>query len=510
MPATRRTALLGMFGAMATLSLPRGARARPQPGLLRYGLSAWPPNLRPWVSTGASAGTVKMLLHRRLTRFNSQGELEGELAAEWRLDEDRAWVFRLRPEARFANGEPVTSRDVAWTIEQVAGERSTAYYAAQMRRIARVETPDAHTVRLVMREPLVTVPLWFANYNMPIGWHGSPDVNDPVAAGPYRIARQERGTFLELEAVPNYWMPGIPRTPRIRMVVYADENLRLAALQSGDMDMVEYVPWAGMAAVEADPRLVLDQQNGPFMDLLFNGTRPPFNNPLVRRACAHAIRREDIIRVAFSGRGTPINGVPIEPSTPFYDPRLAQGLAYDPDRARALLREAGYPNGFDTVLLATSQFGMHKDTAEVAQQFLAAVGVRAELRLVDWSTRVQLGTRGQYEIAVHGVSADFNDPDGLTVVYDTSLSPTHGRSFGVQAPRTVDALARGRAEFDLSRRVEIYREFQRAAIEEVPVAALAWRAQGYGFDRRVTGFRNLPGALSTSSGQMLEFITIAA
>ena len=191
MPATRRTALLGMFGAMATLSLPRGARARPQPGLLRYGLSAWPPNLRPWVSTGASAGTVKMLLHRRLTRFNAQGELEGELAAEWRLDEDRAWVFRLRPEARFANGEPVTSRDVAWTIEQVAGERSTAYYAAQMRRIARVETPDAHTVRLVMREPLVTVPLWFANYNMPIGWHGSPDVNDPVAAGPYRIARQE-------------------------------------------------------------------------------------------------------------------------------------------------------------------------------------------------------------------------------------------------------------------------------------------------------------------------------
>ena len=343
MPATRRTALLGMFGAMATLSLPRGARARPQPGLLRYGLSAWPPNLRPWVSTGASAGTVKMLLHRRLTRFNAQGELEGELAAEWRLDEDRVWVFRLRPEARFANGEPVTSRDVAWTIEQVAGERSTAYYAAQMRRIARVETPDAHTVRLVMREPLVTVPLWFANYNMPIGWHGSPDVNDPVAAGPYRIARQERGTFLELEAVPNYWMPGIPRTPRIRMVVYADENLRLAALQSGDMDMVEYVPWAGMAAVEADPRLVLDQQNGPFMDLLFNGTRPPFNNPLVRRACAHAIRREDIIRVAFSGRGAPINGVPIEPSTPFYDPRLAQGLAYDPDRARALLREAGYP-----------------------------------------------------------------------------------------------------------------------------------------------------------------------
>lgn len=126
MPATRRSAILGTFGAMATLSLPRGAGAQPRTGLLRYGLAAWPPNLRPWVSTGAAAGTVKMLLHRRLTRFDAHGALQGELAQDWRLDGDRAWVFRLRPEARFANGQPVTSRDVAWTIEQVAGERSTA------------------------------------------------------------------------------------------------------------------------------------------------------------------------------------------------------------------------------------------------------------------------------------------------------------------------------------------------------------------------------------------------
>ena len=77
----------------------------------------------------------------------------------------------------------------------------------------------------------------------------------------------------------------------------------MAALQSGDMDMIEYVPWSGMAAVEADPRLTLAPQMGPFMDILFNGTRPPFDNPLVRRAVAHAVKREDIVRVAFSGRG---------------------------------------------------------------------------------------------------------------------------------------------------------------------------------------------------------------
>jgi peptide/nickel transport system substrate-binding protein len=494
--------------AAASLALAVPGRAQRQPDLIRYGLSAWPPNLQPWPSTGASAGTVKMLIHRRLTSYNARGELVGELAREWGIDEQGAWVFRLRPEARFQNGEAVTAEDVKWTIEQIAGERSTAYYRTQFQAVERIDTPDAHTVRLVTKEPLATVPLWFANYNMPICWRGSRTTTDPVGAGPYRIASQERGTFIELQAVPNHWQTGIPRTPRIRFVIYADENLRLSALQAGDVDMIEYVPWPGMAQVEADPRLKLDAQDGPFMDLLFNGTRPPFNDPRVRQACAFAIRREDIVQVAFSGRGKPIEGVPIFEGTPWWDAELSKGLAYNPDRARQLLSAAGHPNGFSTVMLATSQFGMHKDTAEVAQQHLAAVGIRAELRLVDWSTRVNLGTRGQYEIAVHGVSSDFNDPDGLTVVMDTTLSPTHGRSFGVQAPRTVAALARGRAEFDHARRVEIYKDFQRAAMEEVPIVGLAFRSQGYGMDRRVQGFVNLPGALTTSSGSMLEVTTI--
>jgi peptide/nickel transport system substrate-binding protein len=155
-------------------------------------------------------------------------------------------------------------------------------------------------------------------------------------------------------------------------------------------------------------------------------------------------------------------------------------------------------------MLSTAQFGMHKDTAEIVQQYLAAIGIQCELKLPEWSTRVSLGIRGQYEIAIHGVSADNNDPDGLTVVMDTTLSPSHGRSFGVQAPRTAELLARGRGEFDQAKRVAIYKDMQRAALEEVPLVGLAWRSQGYGMDKSVQGFANLPGALTTSSGAMLE------
>jgi peptide/nickel transport system substrate-binding protein len=504
---TRRLALTALAGIPA-LRLAGPAAAQQRPGLLRYGLSVWPPNLQPWPSTGAAAGMIKMLTHRRLVSFDERGGLKGELAREWSIDAEGAWVFRLDPRAVFHNGERVTSEDVRWTIEQIAGERSTAHFRTQMQDVVRVETPDAHTVRIFTREPIATLPQWFGNYNMPIVWRGTRDMNAAVGAGPYRVANQERGSWIELQAAPNYWVPGLPRTRTIRMTVIADENLRLAALQAGDVDMIEFVPWTGMATVEADPRFRLSSTMGPFMDILFNGTRPPFDNPLVRRAVAHAVRREDVVRAAFSGRGKPLEGMPIVEGTPWWDAELARGHAYDPERSRALLREAGHPNGFATTLLSTSAFNMHKDTAEVVQQHLAAIGIRAELRLVDWSSRVSQGTRGQYDLAIHGVSADFNDPDGLSIVLDTSLSATHGRSFGLRAPRTSELLRRGRSEFDQARRIEIYREMQRAALEEVPLVGLAWREQGYAFDRRVQGFAILPGALSLSSGALLEFTTV--
>jgi peptide/nickel transport system substrate-binding protein len=500
MTPTRRA----LLAAGATLPFLRGpARAAPGDGTLRCGLSAFPPNLQPWVSTGASAGTVKMLVHRRLVSYDGKGQLRGELAESWSRDPaDGAWVFKLRQNARFQNGEPVTADDIRWNVEQIADEKSTAYMRAQFQGVEKIETPDARTIRFYTREPVASFPEWFAGYNMGLIWPKS-DARDPVGAGPFRVTAQERGSSLTLEAVPNHWS-GLPKIKTIRMVVYADENLRAAALQSGDVDLIEYVPWQSMSAIEADGRLKLDAVEGPFMDILFNGSRGPFADPRVRRAVAHAIRREEIVKAAFFGRGKVLEGVPIVEGTPWYDAELARGWAYDPGRSKALLSEAGFANGFQTTLLSTAQYGMHKDTAEVVQQHLAAVGIQCELRLPDWSTRVSAGQRGQFEIAIHGVSAESNDPDGLTAVFDTSLSPAHGRSFGLQAPRTVAALAKGRAEFDQAKRVEAYKEFQRAALEEVPLVGLAWRSQGYAMDAQVKGFVNLPGALTTTSGAMLE------
>jgi peptide/nickel transport system substrate-binding protein len=240
------------------------------------------------------------------------------------------------------------------------------------------------------------------------------------------------------------------------------------------------------------------------MCLLFNGTKPPFNDARVRKAVAHAVKHEEIVKAAFFGRGSPMPHLPIAEASEFFNPELKDGWRYDPALSKKLLAEAGLPNGFSCSFLSTAQYGMHKDSAEVVQQNLAAIGIQAELNLPDWPTRVALGNKGQYDLAMMGTATESNDPDGLSNLIDGSLSASYGRSFGVRIPKIEELLQAGRTEFDLAKRQAIYRELEKVAIAEVPIVGLAWRSQGYAMQKDVTGFKNLPGALTFYSGVTFE------
>lgn len=503
MNPTRRATLGAALGAaLATPLAGRGARAARAPGLLVFGLSSYPPNLLPWNNSGTAAQTVKMQIHRGLLSLDAAGALRSELAQSWERSGELGWLFRLRP-AVFHNGAPVTAADVKWSIEQAAGEKSTAYLKAEMQGIARIDTPDAATVLIVMKEPSAVLPAQLASPHMPVlarGEAGAP----AVGCGPYVMKAQERGVSVDLEAFPKFYKPGLPKTKTLRFVAYADENLRVAALQAGDVDVIEYVPWQSMTAIEADRRLKLANTDGPFMGLNFNGAQGPFTNKLVRQAVAFAVKREEIVNAAFFGRGTPLTGMPIAPSSPFYDEKRAHHWSYDPDRARALLAKAGVANGFSCTLLSTAQYGMHKSTAEIVQQNLAAIGVQVTLNLPDWATRVTLGGRGQYEFCVQGTSTDNSDPDALATLLDGELPANISRSFGLRTPELHALFAAGRAAFDEGRRRAIYAEMEMRALDECPLVGLAWRAQGYAMARDLLGFRNLPGSATFFSGLTLE------
>ncbi|TYB90199.1 ABC transporter substrate-binding protein [Oceaniovalibus sp. ACAM 378] len=471
-------------------------------GTLRFALSTYPPSFDAWASSGTAAGTIKLLMHRGLLSYDAEGKMRGELAESWEVDDSGAWIFKLR-DAKWHDGSPVTAEDIAWNVTEGQKADSAAYFQGQLVQILTVETPDAKTVRMITAEPLAILPGWFAHYNMPMIKKGEPR-DTMIGAGPFKLSGQDRGVSLSLVANPDYYKEGLPKLDGIEATVYADENLRVAALEAGDVDLIEYVPWQSMTRIEENPELKLDTRDGPFMYLTFNATRAPFDNPLVRRAVAHAIKREDIVAAAFFERGGPLAHLPIAEQSEFYNPEFANAWDYDPEKAKALLTEAGYPDGFDCTMLSTAQYGMHQSTAEVCQAYLSMIGINAQLDLPEWSSRVQKGNEGSYDLAVMGTTANNNDPAGLSNILDGSLPNSFVRSFGMETPEITEAFARGQAEFDYETRKEIYRGLEETAIETVPIVGLAWRSQGYAMRNSVSGFANMPGQLTFYSGITLE------
>jgi peptide/nickel transport system substrate-binding protein len=495
-----------VFATAAATTLIRPARATPA-GTVSIGLVNYPPNLRPFENSGSSQGAFKLAVFRSLLSYDIKGNLVPELAETWTVESPTVHVLKLRENARFHNGEPVRAEDVKYTYEQIVKPGSTAYLKPEFGIVDRVEIIDPLTVRIVLQQPSAPFGHLLASYHAPILSAKVADVNAPIGAGPYRFVSQERGVAIDVERFPQYYKPGRPKAARIRFIAYGDETLRAAALEAGDVDIIEGVPWQNMDALERNPRVKLDNTDGPFMYLLFNAKTGPFTDARLRRAVGFAIKREEIVKTAMYGRGSVLEALPYPPGTSFSG-ATEKFWGYDPDRARKLMAEAGFPNGFKAKLLATSSPTLHQATAEVVQANLAEIGISVELSLPEWGTRVAMGNRGQYEFAVMGVVGVWPDPDSLAT-YLATAPGAYSRPFGFSSAKIDSLLAAGRSELDPARRRVIYDELQHVAAEEAPIVGLAWRTQAYGMQRGVTGFANMPGFLTFYSPILLEE-TVAA
>jgi peptide/nickel transport system substrate-binding protein len=478
----------------------RAQGARP----LTYALSAYPPNLRPFEHSGAAARTAKVLIHRGLLIFGADGRIHPEVAESWELTNPTTYTFRIRDNAVFHTGEPVTAEDVKYSLAQIVAPGSTAYFKQDFQVVDRVEATSPKTVVITLKQPTASFAAMMASAHAPVvsAAAGMANPNEPVGCGPFVLSASEKGVSLTFKANRRFYLPGLPKSDAVNFIVYADDSLRAAALQAGDVDIIEYVPWQAMKTFAADPGMTMQSAMAAYMYLVFNLANGPFRDARVRRAVAHAIKREDIVGAAFLGYGEPLDGLPIDKLSPFFDPATEHLWPYDPDKAKALLQEAGAAN-LSTTLLATATYGMHRDTAEVIQQNLAAIGMRVELSLPDWGVRVALGNQGKYQFAVNGGGVEFGDPDELTALVGNG-SASYRRSVGIVARGIDDLLEQGRHEIDDARRRAIYADLSRLVATEVPICSLNNRTQAYAMRRTVKDFKCLPGSMLLNSGSAFD------
>ena len=503
----------GAAAVSARLVAPGTAAAlqgEPQPGgELTYGLSSDPPNLDPHVDSGAAASTIKMLVYSTLTRYWHDGKIEPNLAERWEASDDgREISLFLRPGVTFHDGTPFTGADVKASIERIQDEATGASLQVEMGFIDEVVLDDDLTVRLRLGEPNPAMIEYLAQPDAAIMSKafiesGEDPNTTMVGTGPFKFVAREPGVRTELARNETYFREGLPYLDRIVFVPYQDENTRVSALLGGEVDVADYIPWKDMQTVEDDPGLKLALgQEAAFMCVIYNVTQPPFDNPQVRHALGYAFDRQAVADIVFFGRGSTITGGVIPTASWAYNPELEGTFGSDPERAKQLLAEAGYPDGFSVTLMSTSQYGMHQGTAEIAQQNLQAIGIDCQLELFDWSTVVQRQAEGNYQFRIHGLSPELSDPDFLTNFFDSG-SP-FSKSSGFADEEIDRLLAEGRSTLDEAERKKIYLELEQRLLEISPWNFLAWREQGEGLKEEVQGYEHLPGSAGFKSAVTLE------
>ncbi|MEL6947050.1 MAG: ABC transporter substrate-binding protein [Pseudomonadota bacterium] len=357
---------------------------------LTMGMVLEPPHLDP--TAGAPAAIDEIVyanVFEGLTRIGPNGAVLPALAESWTISDDgKTYTFKLRSGVLFHDGTTFESTDVKFSLERAMADDSTNAQKALFAAIDSVTATDPTTVTITLKNPA-------GNFLFNMGWGDavivapeSADTNKatPVGTGPFKFSRWAKGSTLDLVRNDAYWGTKA-KLEKATFRFISDPAAALSAMLAGDVDAFANFPAPeSIPQLRADPRfkVVIGSTEGETI-LSTNNTRPPFNDIRVRQAIAHAIDRSAIINGAMFGLGTPI-GSHFAPHHPAYVDLVGR-FPYDPEKAKALLKEAGFENGIKATLKLPPPSYARRGGEIIAAQ-LRAVGIDLEIIPVEWGVWV--------------------------------------------------------------------------------------------------------------------------
>ena len=363
---------------------------------ISVGMVLEPPNLDP--TSGAAAAIREVTysnIFEGLTRFGPDGSVMPGLAGNWHLSADGlAYTFYLRQHVTFHDGTPLTADDVVFTLNRARAEDSTNAQKQLFAAIEEVEALDTYTVQVTLSQPQGSFLFNMAWGDAVIMSPASVETNatNPIGTGPFRFVRWVQGDRVELERNPDYWGRA-PALERATFRFISDPSAAFAAMMAGDVDAFPNFPAPEtLAQFEADPRfnVIVGSTEGETI-LSMNHQHEALSDVRVRQAIAHAINRQDIIDGAMFGYGTPI-GTHFAPHNPDYLDLTAQS-AHDPERARALLAEAGVENLTLRLMLPPPTYARRGGEIVAAQ--LREVGIQTQITNLEWAQWLEQVFRGK-------------------------------------------------------------------------------------------------------------------
>jgi peptide/nickel transport system substrate-binding protein len=432
------------------------------------------------------------------------------LATEWTVAEDglRYW-FKLREGVKWHDGEDFTAEDVAFSILALKEHhpRGRATFASVEQ--ANVLAPNE--VELILSKPAPFLLSAIASFEAPIVpkhlYEGTnipenPHNAAPIGTGPYKFVEWVRGSHALFTRNENYWGAPKPHLDQIIFRFIIDPAAAVAAIETGEVQVsTTNIPLTDVERLKANPNLVVDTRPAPYSPSIaraeFNLENPYLADIKVRHAIAHAVDKDFIVNTIYLGYATRLDG-PVSPDlTRFFTPDLPK-YAFDPAKADALLDEAGYPKGadgwrFKLFIDPTQPSGPPKQTAEYFAQALAKVGIQVDLRTQDFATFVKrVFTDRDFDIAIEGMSNLYDPTVGIQRLYwSKNFKPgvpfTNGSKYSnPEVDRLLEAAA---VEVDQAKRVELFNQFQRIVVEDLPTLDIVTPAVLTIYDKRVQNLK---------------------
>jgi peptide/nickel transport system substrate-binding protein len=475
----------------ALLALPAGALVAKD---LNFALSGNPDTLDPHKTSGTLTFQTLKSIYDTLAEADQSGKLVPALAESWTVSSDSlTWTFKLRQGVVFHNGDRLTSKDVKATFDRIRDKATASPKAAEYAAVASIETPDDATVVFRLSQPsspfLAAISSgWGAIMPKSLIDQGWDFASKPVGTGPFVLKEFVRDNRIVLEKNPKYWMAGLPKLDRVVMNVITDPAVQVQGLVSGQIDAVEFVDPVQLPVLRAARDVTVSQElTALIMVMAMNNTNPVLANLKVRQAVNYAINKQQVLDVAYGGGK--VIGTFMDAGN-YYSKDFSSLYPYDPDKAKQLLAEAKIPDGTTFTMVLPSNYDMHVKAGQMYQEMLAKVGLKVNIKLVDWPTWLSdVYSGGKYDFTVISHTGKL-DPDGTLGGYGG------GKYVKWMNAGCLDLINRAKVAADPESRKRLYDQALEIMAKEVPFVYVGTSYRYRAFRSNVSEYRMTP-ALDT-------------
>ncbi|MDO9210638.1 MAG: ABC transporter substrate-binding protein [Deltaproteobacteria bacterium] len=430
-------------------------------GTLTIALSAEPPGLDP---TTSPAATIKRVVHYNmlegLLKVDRNGKVVPALAKSYNISKDgREYTFNLYQGIKFHDGSPCTAEDVKFSFERLLDPKTAAVNRKYYMGVESIQVINPLTVKFKVKKFDSNFLFNVARGDAVIVSRQAIDrlKSQPVGTGPFRFVEWKRGDSVVMVRNPDYYVKGIPYLEKVVFKFIPDPSAQLAALRAGDVDVLAYdLSPENAPMLEKDPRFkVLKGHTTTDVIMAINNSRKPFNDPRVRQAITLAIDRKAIIEGAVAGYGSPI-GSHMDPTNPYYID-LSGLYPYNLEKAKKLLAEAGYPNGFEAVLKLPEPYAYARRSGEIIADQLSKVGIKLTLEVIQWGQWIdRIFKNAEYDLTVIGHAEPF----------DIEIYARPNYYFRYHNPNFQELIKKAEEEMSEPARKKIYEEAQRMLADD--------------------------------------------